>query len=316
MDGEKEDQKQDTSSGNGTMLEQELDSGQYENISMNQSDSGVAGHTSPRLEQETDVDTGAPVNHEQEAVSEVSTIKSPTEEEYFSVPSEAEKGDPSYQSIDSEPFYSIPDKSVSFSEDRQGDGVYQELLDETDGPRRTSGDEEDGNLGEDGDESFEDVVTSKKTSDDIDDLMEGFQDDRSTGEDIFGDISSALQRLDKTYKFLVSKDPKPSDHHASRYDALRSPYTRPRTYLPLRKPMYTNIKPRETTYQSLLPQRDIHPYASYQSSNPTLSSRIAYSQEKDQYYPGKEEDLSEPPTPELVSKGFLLKVLYVIVKPV
>lgn len=270
MDSEENgDQKQDTSSGNGTMLEQA--SGQYEEVSMSKSDSGVGGQPSPRVEicQETDVDTGAPVGQEQEVGSEVTvTVQSPVDEEYYSITSEPKPSDQSYQSIDSEPFYSLPDKSLTFLEGKnKGESIYEEIKDdETDGLKKDADRDDEDNFGSvSDDESFEDATGKlTKRSTDTDELVHGFKDDGSSVvSDIFTDVSAALNRLNTAYKSAISKEPKYDDHHhGSRFDSLRSKYTRPRTYPPPREPR------RDTGYQSLLPRRDYHPYASYQTSTP------------------------------------------------
>lgn len=272
MDSEEnEDQKQDTSSRNGTMLEQA--SGQYEEISMSKSDSGVGGQPSPRVGicQETDVDTGAPVEQEQEVESEVTvTVQSPVDEEYYSITSEPKPSDQSYQSIDSEPFYSLPDKSLPFAEGKnKEESIYEEIKDdETDDLKKDADrddEDEDDNFGSVSDEESFDDATGKltKRSTDTDELVHGFKDDGSSVvSDIFTDVSVALDRLSTAYKSAISKEPKHDDHHGSRFDSLRSKYTRPRTYPPPREPRGV------TGYQSLLPRRDYHPYASYQTSTP------------------------------------------------
>ncbi|XP_076086637.1 uncharacterized protein LOC143057256 isoform X1 [Mytilus galloprovincialis] len=295
MDSENGDQKQDTSSGNGTMLEQ--DSGQYENVSMAKSDSGVAGEPSPRTppSQETDVDTGAPVEQEEEVIerSEVTdTVQSPVHEYFYSVPSEPRQSDQSYQSIDSELFYSLPEKSpISFSGDRTEEVVYEELPDQPDGDDKSDGGDEDDddNIGSVSDEeSFEDVPSKLKKSADSDDLMQGYRDDGSSDvSDIFTDVSAALQRLNHTYENVTSK---PSDQHASRFDSLRSKYTRPRTYPPVREPVYAKPMTRDTGYQQLLSSRDHHPYTTYQTSLPvSFRQQPTYATDRDDLYPDEED---------------------------
>lgn len=313
MDSENGDQKQDTSSGNGTMLEQ--DSGQYENVSMAKSDSGVAGEPSPRTppSQETDVDTGAPVEQEEEVTerSEVTdTVQSPVHEDFYSVPSEPRQSDQSYQSIDSELFYSLPEKSpISFSGDRTEEVVYEELPDQPDGDDKSDGGDEDDddNIGSVSDEeSFEDVPSKLKKSADSDDLMQGYRDDGSSDvSDIFTDVSAALQRLNHTYENVTSK---PSDHHASRFDSLRSKYTRPRTYPPVREPVYAKPMTRDAGYQQLLSSRDHHPYTTYQTSLPvSFRQQPTYATDKDDLYPDEEDSKVGDSTNK---QGFIIKYTF------
>lgn len=313
MDSENGDQKQDTSSGNGTMLEQ--DSGQYENVSMAKSDSGVAGEPSPRTppSQETDVDTGAPVEQEEEVIerSEVTdTVQSPVHEDFYSVPSEPRQSDQSYQSIDSELFHSLPEKSpISFSGDRTEEVVYEELPDQPDGDDKSDGGDEDDddNIGSVSDEeSFEDVPSKLKKSADSDDLMQGYRDDGSSDvSDIFTDVSAALQRLNHTYENVTSK---PSDQHASRFDSLRSKYTRPRTYPPVREPVYAKPMTRDTGYQQLLSSRDHHPYTTYQTSLPvSFRQQPTYATDRDDLYPDEEDSKVGDSTNK---QGFIIKYTF------